>query len=421
MRAAARRGESSTGAPGGLAACRHRGAVAADGVTGDGAGVLLPLPRALTCPRGRARDGSSCAIRARARIVEEACRAEGLEPFGWREVPDRRRRRSAPTATATHAEDRAARCLAPLRRAATRSCARYRARRRSSARPRRLRRLALVPHGHLQGALRGRRSSRPSTPTCATRRRRRRSAIFHQRFSTNTEPSWERAQPFRLLCHNGEINTIDGNVNWMRARDAARCGARRGLRSRRRLRLRRCSTTRSSCSCAAAATSRHALTMLIPPAWQDDAELERAGARLPPLPRQADRAVGRAGGARLHRRRDRRRRARPQRPAAASLRRRRDGLVVLRVRGGRRSTLPAGVGVAARPARARARCSSSTPSVASRTTAQIKRALARSQPYGRWLDESRGAWRRRSSRSRAPEETWRHGTFSSATRARSYR
>src|SRR5438034_578265 len=43
-------------------------------------------------------------------------------------------------------------------------------------------------------------------------------AIFHQRFSTNTEPSWERAQPFRMLCHNGEINTIDGNVAWMRAR-----------------------------------------------------------------------------------------------------------------------------------------------------------------------------------------------------------
>src|SRR6185369_9040091 len=43
--------------------------------------------------------------------------------------------------------------------------------------------------------------------------------IFHQRFSTNTEPSWERAQPFRLLCHNGEINAIQGNVNWMRARE----------------------------------------------------------------------------------------------------------------------------------------------------------------------------------------------------------
>src|SRR5438552_3376584 len=44
-------------------------------------------------------------------------------------------------------------------------------------------------------------------------------AIFHQRYSTNTAPSWERAQPFRLLCHNGEINTIQGNVNRMRGRE----------------------------------------------------------------------------------------------------------------------------------------------------------------------------------------------------------
>src|SRR6185369_9217062 len=43
-------------------------------------------------------------------------------------------------------------------------------------------------------------------------------ALFHQRFSTNTAPTWERAQPFRLLCHNGEINTIWGNENRLRAR-----------------------------------------------------------------------------------------------------------------------------------------------------------------------------------------------------------
>jgi len=50
--------------------------------------------------------------------------------------------------------------------------------------------------------------------------------IFHQRYSTNTMPSWERAQPFRLLGHNGEINTIQGNVNRMRAREG-RLGADR--------------------------------------------------------------------------------------------------------------------------------------------------------------------------------------------------
>ncbi len=45
-------------------------------------------------------------------------------------------------------------------------------------------------------------------------------ALVHARFSTNTFPSWSRAQPMRLLCHNGEINTLQGNVNWMRARQS---------------------------------------------------------------------------------------------------------------------------------------------------------------------------------------------------------
>jgi len=43
-------------------------------------------------------------------------------------------------------------------------------------------------------------------------------ALIHQRFSTNTFPTWSLAQPFRMLCHNGEINTVRGNINWMNAR-----------------------------------------------------------------------------------------------------------------------------------------------------------------------------------------------------------
>ena len=44
-------------------------------------------------------------------------------------------------------------------------------------------------------------------------------AMFHSRFSTNTFPAWKLAQPFRYLSHNGEINTVRGNINWMRARE----------------------------------------------------------------------------------------------------------------------------------------------------------------------------------------------------------
>jgi len=46
-------------------------------------------------------------------------------------------------------------------------------------------------------------------------------ALVHQRFSTNTFPTWDLAHPFRMICHNGEINTLRGNVNWIRARQGA--------------------------------------------------------------------------------------------------------------------------------------------------------------------------------------------------------
>ncbi len=45
-------------------------------------------------------------------------------------------------------------------------------------------------------------------------------ALVHSRFSTNTFPSWDRAHPYRVIAHNGEINTLRGNINWMRAREA---------------------------------------------------------------------------------------------------------------------------------------------------------------------------------------------------------
>ena len=46
-------------------------------------------------------------------------------------------------------------------------------------------------------------------------------AMVHSRFSTNTFPSWDRAQPLRFMSHNGEINTLRGNKNWMRAREGS--------------------------------------------------------------------------------------------------------------------------------------------------------------------------------------------------------
>ena len=101
-------------------------------------------------------------------------------------------------------------------------------------------------------------------------------AIFHQRYSTNTSPSWALAQPFRLLAHNGEINTIAGNRERMRAREALFAAA--GDRRRRDLLplLEERTSDSGNLDNAAELLLRsgrslpHAMTMLLPPAWEND-------------------------------------------------------------------------------------------------------------------------------------------------------
>jgi len=104
--------------------------------------------------------------------------------------------------------------------------------------------------------------------------------VFHQRFSTNTSPTWERAQPFRMLCHNGEINTIQGNVNAMRAREG-----RLGKASLLEEELLRPvidedgSDSGMLDNVAELLTRegrdvRHAMAMLLPAAWENAADLD---------------------------------------------------------------------------------------------------------------------------------------------------
>ena len=59
-------------------------------------------------------------------------------------------------------------------------------------------------------------------------------ALVHQRYSTNTFPTWDLAQPFRYLAHNGEINTVRGNVNWMHARQSMLASEKYRRRTARR-------------------------------------------------------------------------------------------------------------------------------------------------------------------------------------------
>ena len=102
-------------------------------------------------------------------------------------------------------------------------------------------------------------------------------ALVHERFSTNTLGSWELAHPYRYIAHNGEINTIRGNINWMRAResrlrsDALRGGPREALAGH---------PEGQSDSAAfdnalellhlAGRSLPHAVAMMIPEAWEND-------------------------------------------------------------------------------------------------------------------------------------------------------
>ena len=256
----------------GLAAVGHRGAWAADGVTGDGAGVLFPLSLALTETPGAGL--AMCFLREGwlRSAVEDACRAEGLRPAGWREVPTRS---SVLGVTAQASLPRIEQLiLAPSEHPNAESRA-YRARRRAERVPgvyvaslsfRTVTYKALCAAAQLARFYPDLDDPELAVPF----------AIFHQRFSTNTEPSWERAQPFRLLCHNGEINTIDGNVTWLEARqralgdDPALAPALDGNGSDSAL----LDNALELLVRGQGADIAEGLSVLVPPAWQNDPRLD---------------------------------------------------------------------------------------------------------------------------------------------------
>ncbi|HSK14807.1 MAG TPA: glutamate synthase large subunit, partial [Gaiellaceae bacterium] len=262
----------------GLSCVRHRGATAADGSTGDGAGVLLPLPPALVPARGCGLAVAFLRRPGERELVEEACRAEGLEPADWRAVPLDPAALGREARTAMPSVEHLALAPAPRLSPAERELCAYRARRRAeqaggpylaSLSFRTVTYKALCAADRLADVYADLADPAVAVPF----------GIFHQRFSTNTAPSWERAQPFRLLCHNGEINAIQGNVNWMRAR-AGRLGALGDPELGPVL-----DESGSDSALLDNALEllvrggrdvRHALAMLVPEAWDGDPELPPA-------------------------------------------------------------------------------------------------------------------------------------------------
>ena len=287
----------------GLACVRHRAAVAADGLSGDGAGLLAPIPRAFFARQGREALGleldpsrlgvvfafldldDDVARKEAQQAVLEACGLEDLEFLGWRDVPIDEAHLGAAARVELPALVQGI-LLRPETMALDEAERRaYRARRRAEARcrERNVRHYfaswsfttvtykALVvsdrlPLFYLDLA---------ADDFAAGH------AVFHSRFSTNTAPSWERAQPFRHLSHNGEINTVQGNEHRMAARgrlgsDAVGLGSEELLRpvldpddsdsgkldSTVELLVR------------GGRDIRHALSMLIPEAWDGAKSLE---------------------------------------------------------------------------------------------------------------------------------------------------
>jgi glutamate synthase (NADPH) large chain len=102
-------------------------------------------------------------------------------------------------------------------------------------------------------------------------------ALVHQRFSTNTFPSWDLAHPFRMIAHNGEINTVQGNVNWMAARHETMKSAKLGDDLEKVWPLISKGKSDSACfdNClellvAGGYSVPHAMMMLIPEAWSNN-------------------------------------------------------------------------------------------------------------------------------------------------------
>jgi glutamate synthase domain-containing protein 2/glutamate synthase domain-containing protein 1/glutamate synthase domain-containing protein 3 len=215
----------------------HRGAEGADPNTGDGAGILLQIPDAFfrsfvgdelpapgcygvgVCflPRDPERH---LALEA---LVEETVAAEGQRLIAWRDVPvdDRHvgdtARLSAPVIRQVVIgaadelqgdQDAFERKLYVIRRMIEREGGREVTLPSFSSR-------TLVYKGMLTAPQLPRYFTDLRDPRVASRL-----ALVHSRFSTNTFPSWELAHPFRMIAHNGEINTLRGNVNWMRARES---------------------------------------------------------------------------------------------------------------------------------------------------------------------------------------------------------
>ncbi|MFF2369425.1 glutamate synthase large subunit [Agromyces sp. NPDC058110] len=217
----------------------HRGAIGSDAGTGDGAGIITQIPDAFLRAVVDAElpaEGSYAVGNAFLPVdpshrstIKQALRAiavsEGLDIIAWREVPVRPEElgtlaRAAMPAVhqlfvRSAAVDDQGRRLSGI--ALDRLAFRLRKR---AERELELYFMSLSSRTMVYKGMVTTLQLEPFYPDLSDERFASKLALVHSRYSTNTFPSWPLAQPFRMIAHNGEINTIQGNRNWMRARQS---------------------------------------------------------------------------------------------------------------------------------------------------------------------------------------------------------
>jgi glutamate synthase (NADPH) large chain len=216
----------------------HRGAVAADGKTGDGCGLMLKYPekflRAVAAEAGIALPrlfASGIVFLSREEAKADAARRrlgaelerEGLRVAGWRRVPTNPEACGAEALrTLPHIEQVFVAGEAPQLDEATLNRRLFLVRRRTEKALEATDPVFYVPSLSASTLVyKGMVMPRYLAefyPDLADSRLESSAVVFHQRFSTNTLPQWRLAHPYRYLAHNGEINTIQGNRNWAVAR-----------------------------------------------------------------------------------------------------------------------------------------------------------------------------------------------------------
>ena len=220
----------------------HRGALDADAKTGDGAGILTQLPRAffkreaeklgvkaveeselavgfVFLPRGQKYLIAKCQ-----KFVEEGCARYGVHFLGWRMVPVNTR------------------CLGDKARETMPEIQQAILAREQDWSPEEFERKLFLARNHAEREAMAEKIDGFYIPSMSSRTIVYKGlfnapqlpkfykdlvdplftsalAVYHQRYSTNTFPNWQLAHPFRMLAHNGEINTLLGNKNWTRARE----------------------------------------------------------------------------------------------------------------------------------------------------------------------------------------------------------